>query len=153
MGLIGEVLKSNFAIRIKVRGSSMLPFIRTGDYVTIIPVSLEDARIGDIIAYGDKERKNIICHRLIKRVNSDLVLKGDTHLWSSEKVSAESLLGKVVSVECGKSKFNLEDKPHRFLSCVLARVSRYFPPLLFLIAYYIEAVRGIRALGQNLKQV
>lgn len=142
MGLVGEVLKSSFSVRTKVKGSSMLPFIRTGDYITIIPVSVGAVRIGDIVAYADKKQKNIICHRLIKIRQSALILKGDTHLWTFEEVAAEFLLGKVILVEHGKNRLNLENKLYRLLAPMVAWISHYFPPLLFITGYCIEIARN-----------
>lgn len=128
-------------MKIKARGSSMLPFIHTGDYVTIKPVCVGGLEVGDIIVYPDKAQKNIICHRIVKIKDNILITKGDTYLRINEKVFPGSLVGKVVLVERGRRKIGLENMSQKFMASKIAWLSFHLPLLLYIIAYFIEIVR------------
>jgi len=142
MTLSEEILKRNIVIRIKINGVSMLPFIRTGDTVIIKPFQLKEAAPGDIVAFSDITHDNIICHRLIKKYNSALIIKADNRLLGYEKVSPDALLGKVILVERDGTIISLETKTQRFLSPKVAWLSFYLSFLLVFITYFIEACRN-----------
>jgi len=141
MKIAKGLLKSNITIRIKTQGSSMLPFIRAGDYIVIKHTRYNEVGIGDIIAYSYNGQDAIICHRLVKIKGPFLIAKGDTHIRGNERILSDSFLGKVISVERGKNKINTETRFQRFLSYKIARVSLNFPVLLFITAYFVEALR------------
>ncbi len=61
---------------IKAAGSSMRPSIITGDCVVVKRCSLDESRIGDIIAVNNG---NSLCiHRLVWKNHTKLVIKGDS---------------------------------------------------------------------------
>jgi signal peptidase I len=135
-----DILKQNIPIRLKTRGSSMLPFIRSGDYITIRYIRWEELKIGDIIAYSDNGYNNITCHRLVKIEGSILITKGDSHNQGYERILPNSLLGKLISIEHGRNKLNLEAGFQRFLAFKVAWISLYLPILLLIINYFIKAL-------------
>ena len=142
MTLSEEILKRNIVIRIKINGVSMLPFIRTGDAVIIKPFQLKEAAPGDIVAFSDITHDNIICHRLIKKCNSTLIIKADNRMLGYEKVSPDALLGKVILIERNGTIISLETKTQRFLLSRVAWMSFYLSFLLVFIICFIEACRN-----------
>ncbi|PIP21096.1 MAG: hypothetical protein COX40_01235 [Candidatus Omnitrophica bacterium CG23_combo_of_CG06-09_8_20_14_all_40_11] len=139
MRIAEKILKSNLPVRVKTHGSSMLPFIRRGDYLVIRPARFEGVKVGDIVAYSNIEQGNIICHRLIKKQDSTLISKGDSHIRCYERISQDSLLGKVIYIERGRNKISLETNFQRFLAHKIAWFSLNLSILLFLLGYLIEA--------------
>lgn len=97
--LTQEVLAQGFCIRVKGRGFSMYPFVRTGDTLLIEPKTPAELNIGDIIFYR-RSTGLYVAHRLIKKNDSaTLITKGDNLHYYDEPVPAEQVLGRVVSVE------------------------------------------------------
>jgi hypothetical protein len=70
----------------RVTGSSMRPFIRSGDYVLIKRCVLNESLIGNVVALfleGGNGKNDILCvHRLvwknIYKTNTQFVMKGDS---------------------------------------------------------------------------
>jgi len=140
--IIKELLKSGIIIRARIQGSSMLPFIKAGDCGVIKSAQWEEVNIGDIIAYSNNGKNNIICHRLVRREGSVLIAKGDTLLWGYETIHSGLLLGKLICIERGRNRISLETKFQRFLASKIAWISFNLPVLLFIIAYFIESLRA-----------
>lgn len=94
--LLGEVKKliaEGHHVVIKVKGSSMLPFIVGGrDSVSLVQPA--DLKVGDIVLAEIKEG-NFVLHR-IKAINGYVVtLMGDGNLCGTERCSKEDVAGKV----------------------------------------------------------
>ena len=79
--------------------SSMEPLILKGDEIVVLRCSMEKIKVGDIIAYWNKDVSNIIVHRVYKKLSkTKLVTKGDSSLVADNIYISESiLLGKVVN--------------------------------------------------------
>jgi len=97
--LAQEVLSRGHCIRVKGRGQSMYPLVRTGDTLDIEPKDPGELKIGDIIFYrrfcGD-----YVAHRLIKRNGpSTLLTKGDNHYYYDMPVPVDAVLGRVIRIE------------------------------------------------------
>ena len=92
------------SVRFRAPGRSMYPTIREEEIITVDPVLPDDVRRGDILLC--RIRESAVAHRVtrIERNNKDaprFILRDDT--WGSwdERVEAQQILGKVVSVERG----------------------------------------------------
>ena len=142
MRIIGKILKSNLPVRVRTQGTSMLPFIRTGDYVVIKPTRWQEVKVGDIIVYSDNAQGNIFCHRLVKKQDSILTPKGDSHIQGYERILQDSLLGKVIYIESGRNKICLETPFQRFLAPKIAWFSLNLSVSIVLLAYLIEAMKA-----------
>jgi signal peptidase I len=87
------------------RGGSMLGTFRPGDRLSIEPASLDEVRLGDVVAWrvacptGAAEQ---IVHRVVSLQPGGLVTRGDNKRCNdSGPVTAETLLGRVTCVERG----------------------------------------------------
>lgn len=97
-----DLLESGYGVRFRPGGFSMYPTIRDGEAVTVEPVSAREVRRGDILLYLSERR--VIAHRVVgisegtnaKRV---FTLRGDYLASCDLPVSAEQVLGRVISVE------------------------------------------------------
>ncbi len=98
MELAAEALSSGRAIRLCVRGSSMLPSLWPGDILTIAHTSFGDVVCGDIVLV----RRNVV-HRVIRKENFGervcLITRGDAVSQNDPLVEEGELLGKVTNIE------------------------------------------------------
>jgi len=86
-------------IDVEIAGSSMRPFIRPGDTISLRPMGGHELKMGDLITFW--QDGNLIVHRFIKRRMVDktvrLCQKGD-NLSGWSWIPADEVLGKVVSI-------------------------------------------------------
>lgn len=131
--LTREMLSHGFYLRLKGRGTSMYPFVQTGDTLLIQPKNLNELCIGDIVFYRRSESQ-FVAHRLIKKIDSTiLITKGDNMATIDEPVRIEQVLGRVTSVERDGRYRSLDTGLNRFLGRCLARfspISRWIRPIL-----------------------
>ena len=95
--LASPFLKAGNILRLRARGSSMLPFLRDGDLLEIWPASPVEIQVGDVICY-EPSPGTLCLHRVVTRDGRGFVTRGDalTHV---EVVPAGSVLGRVRAVE------------------------------------------------------
>ena len=105
--------------RITVRGTSMLPLIRDGD-VLVVTFSDEKLRRGDVVLF--RQGNELLAHRALNLANRTnlLLTKGDHLLQSDPKRSREQILGKVIAVERGARKIDLQTLDMRWTSLLIA---------------------------------
>ncbi len=108
------------SFRFVVTGSSMLPFIRTGDTLTVTPVvKYSKLRVGDVIVYQSTD-KRLFVHRIVskKKKNGQIQLytRGDATFGYKEKIKEEQLLGRVVSIHRKAKHLNLAHPYHRIMA-------------------------------------
>ena len=120
----------------------MLPFIRPGDYVVIKSIRWQEVKVGDIIIYSDSRQEGILCHRLVKKQDSVLIAKADSRIRGYEKIPQDSLLGKVIHIERGKNKIDMQTPLQRFLAPKISWFSLNLPTTIILLNYLIEAIKA-----------
>ena len=109
----------------------MHPFIRPGDWVTVIPSAGRaggEIRPGDCVVFRDRGKRWLI-HRVIDcpEGSNRLLTKGDALLSPDHPVERKSIAGVVAAVERRESgRSHLLDRPrNRFLGRLTARLSRF----------------------------
>ncbi|MCP4104508.1 MAG: signal peptidase I [Desulfobacteraceae bacterium] len=100
---------------IKAEGTSMFPFFRPGDNLTIKSGTPNNIRIGDIAAF--LQDKNIIVHRIVKKKKAGGQIiycqKGD-NVQGWGWITQENIIGRVESVRRGDKTVNiLKGRPFR----------------------------------------
>jgi signal peptidase I len=88
------------------RGTSMTPIFKPGDCLSVMPVPLDQVRIGDVIVYRvrkDEDQDAQVVHRVIVKKPTGLGTRGDSNSSPDPGlVTAQNLLGVVVSYERSK---------------------------------------------------
>ena len=119
-------------ITITVTGTSMTPFIRSGERVTLSivenPLALKS---GEIILFTSSEG-GLLLHRTVARLDSKNIrvqTKGDNRLVADRAISPDMVIAKVVRLEktlpfLGRRSFNLESKSGKLIGKALAQCSR-----------------------------
>jgi signal peptidase len=86
-------------VELPVRGSSMLPMLRDGDRVQIVPVTGAAVRIGDVVVRV--ESNGPVIHRVVgwwpSRTGWRLLTKGDGSLRLDPPLRAEGVVARVVA--------------------------------------------------------
>jgi phage repressor protein C with HTH and peptisase S24 domain len=100
LALIDALTGRGAACRTTVRGSSMWPFIRDGDVVTVAPCD-RWPRVGQVVAAASDEPARLVVHRVVQRRDGRWLTRGDNLSAADGYASREQILGRVVRVEHG----------------------------------------------------
>lgn len=119
--LICTLLQQGVTVRLRVSGSSMLPFIREGDLLEVAPLREKNIRKGDILFFCDRYG-NPLVHRLHRRRYYSKVLylqtKGDGCAGYDSPVPVHRVFGRVQRIITDQTRCNLES-PGSYLSARL----------------------------------
>ena len=119
--LLKAVVAKRALFRFKARGTSMAPFIRDGDIVTIAPLNGATPRCGDVIAFVRRDAGTLRVHRVIGRQGAHLLIRGDNVPCDDEPVDASQVLGRVQRVERKGRRVLIGSGPERMLIAFLSR--------------------------------
>jgi len=106
-----EAIKNGHSVQTIASGTSMFPFLRRGDLLTVEPVPLETIKRGDVVVFELEDMW--IAHRVIKIRNSaegvEFLLRGDTCIDFDPVVKRENYMGVVQVFSRKNSKKNMTD--------------------------------------------
>jgi len=115
-GLSEEVLGRGNSFTFKAKGSSMQPFIRHGDQLTVEPVVPSAVEAGDIV-FCKLSHNRIIVHRIVGRQKSPdadyLLLRGDGLHQGTQYITNEQVLGRIVQVVREDTIINIDTNTYR----------------------------------------
>ena len=97
--LLEEVARTFGRVRVLVRGGSMLPAIRPGDVLEVVPIDILRVSVGDVILFRWEER--LLAHRVIRLIDEDeplVITRGDRHTHDDPPVHASQIIGLVSRV-------------------------------------------------------
>jgi signal peptidase I len=97
--LLQSILKKGFPARFRLRGSSMLPFLKDGDLITIVPLENKSLLKGDILAFINSKDGRLTVHRMIRKKDNYFIFKGDHNSKKDDLVSRDQLLGYVNNIQ------------------------------------------------------
>ena len=99
-----DILSRGDTLRCRASGSSMYPFIRDGDLITVEPVAASQIRYADIIFFQSDEGR-VVVHRVVKIRRGEgttcMVTRGDTMRRTDGCLDGRSLLGRITTIEKG----------------------------------------------------
>jgi hypothetical protein len=99
LGLARAVLGCGVSFRFRATGQSMSPFIRSGDVLTIAPLSGRPPRIGEVVAFVHPVTGKLAVHRVVRARDAARLLRGDATLEADGWVRPEDILGRVTAIE------------------------------------------------------
>ena len=100
--IIRSALAKNAGLRLRVKGYSMLPFIRDNDVITLVPLPERGIGLGQVIAFTRVIDGKLVIHRLVglpKGRRNHYITKGDSLGRSDCPVSRTDMLALVTRVE------------------------------------------------------
>ncbi len=96
-----EAILKGHSVKTIASGTSMFPFLRKGDLLTIEPVSMDEIKRGDVVVFECEEKW--IAHRVIKIHSNDglaeLTTRGDARVSNDPPVRKENYIGIVSYLE------------------------------------------------------
>jgi signal peptidase I len=112
-------------MRFRALGSSMNPWIRHGDILTIRRVDPAAVRRGHVVFY--RSGGSLFAHRVVGKVQGQnellLVTRRDAVPSPDAPVAASQVLGRVIRIERGGRGINLESPAREALGWLLAHFS------------------------------
>jgi ribosomal protein S18 acetylase RimI-like enzyme len=136
--LSDKILSARKSFQFKSRGSSMAPFIRGGDILTVQPAEASILKVGDII-FCRTEDNRLLVHRIVERFSkNDVVLfrvRGDSAMSVADTLPAKRILGKIIRIHRGKKSIDINNKVRGFFKTVF--IHMYPMPQVFFRAHDI----------------
>lgn len=120
LGLLSEVLAKGVRFRFLASGYSMSPFIRDGDIITVRPCESSALRKGMVVAYVRPLDGRLAVHRIVRRTQAGLALKGDHEPIADYPLASSGILGVVDTVERKGRRIRLGLGPEKGLIAVLS---------------------------------
>jgi len=121
-------------VPVPVKGVSMRPFLRNGDFAYLAPLP-EKVKRGDILLF-QRENKQYVLHRVYKiRRDGIILLLGDSQL-TPEPVAAHQLRAKASFVRCGGEDCRPGSFRWWFFACPWLQLARWRPQIAKLLAVF-----------------
>jgi hypothetical protein len=99
LDVVTSLITRGASVRFRAHGLSMLPFIRDGDVVTLVPVQDRPVRIGDVVAIRNSVGNNLILHRVVRKMPGGYLIQGDNAAVADGIFPARAVLALVKRVE------------------------------------------------------
>jgi hypothetical protein len=141
--LVRETGEKGASLRFKARGSSMSPFIKDGDVITISPLVPGELKCGAVCACAHPETHMLVVHRIVRVTPRGLWFRGDSAPYPDGCVSVEDVLGVLTHVERGGRRVHLGNGPERALLAALSRAG-LLRPLAIAVARLTRPFRRSR---------
>lgn len=94
------VLGKGAKFRFKARGTSMTPFVLSGDLITITPQRKKTIQVGKIVAFRRPEDEKVVVHRVVAVSAINVLINGDDQpRYSDGWVAKENIIGEVTRIE------------------------------------------------------
>lgn len=95
--LVEKELEEGKTVKIRLKGSSMFPLLRSGrDSVILVKSPAHSLKPMDVVLF--RYRGKYILHRIIKRDGVRLLIQGDGVISAIEQCTVDDVVGKVVKV-------------------------------------------------------
>jgi signal peptidase I len=120
IALIEPLLREGIAATFRVHGSSMYPFIRDGDIVTVTP-RRDDIRPGDVVAVKPTINASLLLHRVIAKDAGLFLISGDNAAGPDGYLPMSAIIGIVTRVQRKGRYRHFGQGPERTLITILAR--------------------------------
>lgn len=135
--LLRETLSRGAAFHFRAKGMSMHPFIKDGDFITIVPSSRLKPSIGRIVAYTQPGSGSLIVHRIVSRKGDHFLIQGDnTGVRPFDNVPMQNIMGCVTRVERSGRRVRCGLGLERLMIAFLTRVG-----CLARLKYYIGRIK------------
>jgi hypothetical protein len=102
--LVCGLLSEGIGVQFAAQGTSMNPFIRDGDLVTVEPLGPSPVRMGHVVLFR-REPRGLALHRVIAfATGGGLQIRGDASSGPGESVQETRVLGRATTVTRGHNR-------------------------------------------------
>ena len=119
--MLKTVLHQRLSFRFRAAGTSMSPFIKNGDVLTISPLGNTPPTFGGVIACIHPHTKKTVVHRLVGRPHRRFLVKGDNSHAPGVLLNLNDILGHVTRIERSGRRIRLGLGPERRLIALFSR--------------------------------
>jgi hypothetical protein len=123
-------LQQGKTMRFQPLGGSMIPCLRAGDVVTIVPG--KGCRVGDVVLY--RQNGDLVLHRVVGKRGGRVITKGDALGGMDKPVAPGEILGRAVSFERRGVSRSLDSWSSRFLGLAFCLTVSWAPKLMAILA-------------------
>lgn len=116
-----SLMRRGISCRFQAKGSSMWPFIKDGDRLTVSPIRGSLPGIGEVVAFTRPGSRSLWLHRIIGRKDEGYLLCGDCAQEADGEIPRENILGRVTKVERNGRTVQLGFGRDRWIVVVLTR--------------------------------
>jgi hypothetical protein len=140
LALARATFERGFSFRFRARGTSMTPFIRDGDVITLEPLAGRPATLGEVVAFIHPASGGLVVHRVVACPHRAVVLiRGDNNACEPDGLlPMDRVLARVTAVTRDGRPVWLGLGPERRLVALLSR-------LRLLILVWRILTPGVRA--------
>ncbi len=104
---ISQIVKKQKKFSLLSEGSSMKPFLLSGDVVFYEKCNFSSCKVNDLVLI--QQNKKLFTHRVIYKTDRYIIAKGDNNSEADKKVRPAQILAKVKEVRRGKIIFQPDD--------------------------------------------
>lgn len=137
--LLRGLLEDGLPVELRVTGSSMSPFVRSGDVIVLSPRPASAIRLGDVVAFLRGEAR-LVVHRVVRRRRDGFLTRGDASPRTDDgRVAGDEILGAVDRVTRRGVRVRLGLGPERIAIAWLSRwglLIAMLRPLRWLLTSY-----------------
>ena len=122
--LVADVLRSHGKVRLRVAGSSMLPTLWPGDFLSFESAPAQPIRPGMIVLVQLDDR--FVIHRVMRCEGNEFVTRGDAMVQSDTPARRSDILGSLTCISRGSKTLTATSKisgRQRVLGWLLCRCS------------------------------
>ena len=104
---VDALIKQGRSVRLKARGNSMLPLLRSGDEVLLVPPTSDNVKLWmPVLAHTDE--KGIVLHRIVKIDGAKITLAGDGNVIQFEHTVPERIIAVATHYYRGKKSLQTD---------------------------------------------
>ncbi len=124
--ILSSVIERGVPFRFQASGMSMSPFVRSGDVLTISPVT-GTLKLGEVVAFRLQAGGRFAVHRIIKMANHGFLIQGDNCAGPDGWMAPDSILGRVTRIERAGREIHLGLGGERSILASLSRAGLLIP--------------------------
>jgi signal peptidase I len=143
-------LAADGLLRLQVNGDSMAPLLQPGDSVLVAAVAPALIKRGDLVLF--RRTNEVVTHRVVAKSRTGWRTKGDNRRQLDPAVGLQEILGRVVAIERGAGKIDLQKGRWRATNRVLGLIG-WLEGSLWRVGAAIKARLGHLQEGQGLRWV
>lgn len=131
--LIVAVTGKGKSFRFQAGGSSMYPFIKDGDVLTVAPVSDGRVRVGEVVAFRRLGTDRLSVHRIVGKAGCNYLIQGDNNYQPDGLVPEANIIGRITNIERKGRAITFGLGPERAIVAFLVRAKMLPQSLRFTI--------------------
>jgi hypothetical protein len=132
INLIQTTLGQGASLPLQAKGTSMAPFIKDGDILTLSPLPVHEPGLGDVIACKLPHGNKLVIHRIVKALKDCCLIRGDYCSEPDGLISRKDILGVVSRLDRDGTRITFGFGPIRILIAILSARNILYPLLSIL---------------------